>query len=528
MVGIQQDEALLLSLGYLIYLVLFFGAWLTGMMFLISDVLANGAAPLLASVGLSLPSLVPPLGTLLFLAWSTYAIYKATLRSPLIFSKEDAVLLCQTPADRRFVSFIWLVEAWMRQLLILGLLASTVGFSLYEMAAEEGAVLIRAALLAAAALKPLIILIPLHLGLLALAWMVGVYRLRKGGKHASAMRGVRTMVLAFAVLLSSATFIRLFFPGVSVPLSPLASAFFLPIRTAYFGRNRLLGLIAELGLTASSLAVLWWFSEALNLSRAAQETHDLHARRTAILFGHYELAQQMRRRKRLGPAHPQNRLPIYPGAWSLSWKHLVQSQRKSLLAPALSWASIFLLTLAVIAAGAFIEDIVYLLPLVFYWVVAIGQKTSIRLKKDLSRWWLLQSLPITGHRLLLHELLPPVTLTTLLTWAACWMTGRLGVPLPPLLVFSTPVVIAGIALANAIDVLGQKDPTLLLEGRTPDTGMVGLLLSFASLTVPAAIYVLSNALSLLSLFSVSIVLLLGGGMLAVMFRFAGRQFKQLG
>lgn len=528
MVGIQREENLLASLVYLIYLTLIFGAWLAGMMFLASDVLVNGAAPLLASTGLSLPDLVPPLGALLFLAWSAYTIYKATLRSPLIFSKIDAALLCQTPADRRIVALVWLAETWIRQLVILCVSASTVGFALYELAAGEEDTLIRAVPLAAAALKPLIILIPLHLGLIALVWIVGVYRLRKGGKHSSAMQAVRAIVLVFAVFLLSATATHLFFPGVSVPLAPLASAFSLPIKTAYFGGNGWLGLSAALGLAACSLAVLWWISDTLNLSRAAQETHDLHTRRTAYLFGRSELLRQMRRRKRLGAAHPQSRIPIYPGTWSLTWKHLVQSQRTSLLASAWSWVSLFLLTIAVIAAGAFIEDWAYLLPPIFYWMMAIGQKTSAGLKKDVGRWWLLQSLPFPSHRILLHELLPSITFTTLLTWMALWVCSGLGIHTQPIIVYTLPVVIAGIALSHVFDMLHQAETTALLKGRALDAGLIGLMLSLFWAAVPAAIHAAVKSLNLLPVVGVFAVFLLGVPFIVLLFRLLERQFMQIG
>lgn len=528
MVGIQREESLLLSIGYLLYLLLFFTAWLAGMMFLASDILVNGAAPLLASLGIALPDFIPPVGTFLFIIWIAYSIHKATLRSPLIFSKDDAALLCQTPADRRFVTLVWLLGAWVQRALMVSVASSTAGFALYELAAGEEEPLIRIGPLAAAALKPLIIMIPLHLGLFALVWMVGVYRLRRGGKKIKVMRLIRILTLLTTLVLSAVLLGGIFSPVRFTPLKPFLAALTLPLETAYHGGNWGWGLGVPMGLAFAALVGLWRISDAVNLSRAAQETHRIHTRRTAFMLGNFERIHQMQERERLGASQKPSKIPLFSGSWSLSWKHTVQSRRAQFIPSLWSWVGIGLLTVTVMAAGALVEDAAYLLPLIFYWAVAVGQKTSARLKDDLGNWWLLQSLPFPASQTILHGLLPPIMMTVILTWTALWASGRLGLFIPPLFVLSAPMVVTGIALSHALDMLRRADPPPLLEGRAPEAGPVGLLLSLLWVAIPATVHAVITSLNMFPLASAFAVYLVGLPAIILLFRLLERRFVQIG
>jgi hypothetical protein len=122
-----------LTLAYLLYVFAFFSVWTLAVMFLISDLLANTLSPFLASLGIAFADIVPIIGVLSLALWSLYSIYKATSRSPLVFSEDDAHLLCQTPAARRFVTLTWLFSEWPSSVLLFLAAAATVGFALLEL-----------------------------------------------------------------------------------------------------------------------------------------------------------------------------------------------------------------------------------------------------------------------------------------------------------------------------------------------------------------------------------------------------------
>ena len=106
-VGYNCHDRSALTGVYLFYLVAFFSVWTLVVIFFVSDLMANTLSPFLASQGIAFTDIVPTIGTLLLFLWSLFSIHKATNRSPIVFSEDDAHLLCQTPADRRFVTLTW-------------------------------------------------------------------------------------------------------------------------------------------------------------------------------------------------------------------------------------------------------------------------------------------------------------------------------------------------------------------------------------------------------------------------------------
>jgi hypothetical protein len=83
---------------YLVYLVIFFSLWGFSILALLADV---GIWILSSFSGL------PPIQAAIFILAAGMLFdallrgYKACRRSPFIFSEEDALLICQTPVDRR-------------------------------------------------------------------------------------------------------------------------------------------------------------------------------------------------------------------------------------------------------------------------------------------------------------------------------------------------------------------------------------------------------------------------------------------
>jgi len=438
LVGYDSRDRSALAYIYLLYLIVFFSAWFLIVMFLLSDILANTIAPFLAYQGIAFAGLVPNIGTLLFVLWCLYLIYKATIRSPLIFSKEDAYLLCQTPADRRFITLIWLFGAWLSKILFISGAAIVIGFALLELDVNHGIRMLTLGNLAVAALKPLGIIIPIHLGLFAVAWIIGVYRLKGDTKRSVIMRSIRVLASimggSFFIISIGSILNYSFF----TPFQPFLELLSFPLVSAFLGDSWWLGLVVSIGLMIICLTVLWQISDKVNLSRAAQETHHFQAQRVAFMLGNFDRINEMNDRKRLGSMHVPSKIPAISGAWMLTWKDIIHSLRTLTILRIWSWLYILLLMFSMIVVGVLLKNGTFLFPLIFSWTMNISKKTTSRFRKDLGNWWLLHSLPLPPRRIILHGIVPSVSVTIFLTWFALWISSNLGLSINPIIVISVP------------------------------------------------------------------------------------------
>jgi len=241
---------------YLLYLITFFSTWALAIMFLISDFMANTLSPFLASHGMTFTDIVPTISMLLLILWSLYSIYEATNRSPLIFSEDDAHLLCQTPVNRRFVTLAWFFGKWPSSALLILATTATVGFAFLELEINNGIKIMSAGHLAIAALKPLSIIIPLHLGLFALVWVVGIYRLQQNITRIKIMRSLRILASILAVTLFGVTLGSIFFPSFFIFFQPLLSFLTFLLDAAFLEGISRLNLAVSVGLMSISLTFI--------------------------------------------------------------------------------------------------------------------------------------------------------------------------------------------------------------------------------------------------------------------------------
>jgi hypothetical protein len=371
--------------------------------------------------------------------------------------------------------------------------------------------------LTVAALKPLIIIIPLHLGLFAVAWVVGVYRLQRDVKRIKIMRTLRILAVILAVTLFVAALGRILFPSYFATFQPLLSLLTFPLDTAFLGGNWGLGIAVSIGLMAGSLAVLWQISDNLNLSRAAQETHHFQARRVAFRIGDHDRIRELKDRERLGSMHVTSRIPTFPGSWMMTWKDVLQSLRTLAISRLWSWLVILLLTFSGIVAWVMLED-----------SLLVGQQTSARFKKDLGNWWLVNSLPLSARRIIIHDVIRPVLAGIAITWIAMWMSSLLGLSISPIVVGSVPFVVVGISFSTVFDMLRQADVGMLLVGRPPDFGLVGLAISMFCIAIPSAIYILTENYSLSPMVGMLAIFLAGISLAALLLRLSERQFRLVG
>jgi hypothetical protein len=366
--GYDSRDRSLLSRIYLLYLIVFFCAWTLSLMFFASNLLVTVVSPFLQSQDLTMAGIAVALGTYILFAWSLISIYKATYRSPLVFSEDDSYLVCQTPANRRAVVLSWLIGEWLRSswpVLVWGI---TLGFALLELDIRIGAGLLSVGSIAIAGIKPLGILVPLHLALFCLVWAVGVYRLQREFEHKSAISAVRGTAAMLAILM----LIGIFDALLALPVNNALHTFFwyvsFPINAAFGGGSWVQGLVVSIFLMIFSVALLLRASENTNLSRAAQETRALYAQRLAFRTGDFESRQELLNRDRLGTGHRSRRIPALPGAWAILWKELVQSLSLFTFMRIWSWVSVLLLSLAMFLAHGSPMGVV----LAIYWTILVG------------------------------------------------------------------------------------------------------------------------------------------------------------
>ena len=513
---------------YLLYLIAFLSTWALAVMFLISNVMANTLSPFLASQGMTFTDIVLTISMLLLILWSLCSTYKATNRSPLIFSEDDAHLLCQTPVNRRFVTLAWFFVKWPSSSLLFMAIAATVGFAFLELEINNGIKILSAGHLAIAALKPLSIIIPLHLGLFAVVWVVGIYRLQQNITRIKIMRSLRILALILAATLFVVTLGSIFFPSFFIIFQPLLSFLTFLLDAAFLEGISRLSLAVSVGLMSISLTLLWKISGSLNLSRAAQETHHSQAQRVAFKIGDFDRINEIRDRERLGAMHVPTSIPSFPGGWIMTWKDIVQSLRTLTISRLWSWLGILFLTISGTVAGVILKDSDSLFILIVYWTLIVGQKVSVRFKKDLGKWWLVHSLPLSARRIIVHDVVRPVLVTIALTWTALWMSSLLGLSISPIVVCSVPFTVVGISFSVVFDMLRQANVSMLLVERTPGIGLVGLIFSIFFIAIPTVIYLIIEHYLLSPVAGILVIILVSVFLAISLLRLSERQFRRIG
>jgi hypothetical protein len=459
---------------YLVYVILFFIIWIFATL------------TLLASAGKSLLELLPlggPLssaivvGLLGLSAFTLVQINIAARRSPFVFSEADAHLLCLTPLDRRPVAVAWLLKDWLLSAILVWSGAVVLGYALLEAQTPGDLTAADLPRYFLAGVRMLLVAIPLHLGLHSLAWSVGALRLH--GKRR--IPWLRWMALLVSIGLAGAWLLSGLSSGNFLPACLGLLTF--PIR-AGLGE---VGFLPGLGLAglwmALGMACLWRVASEMSLTRAAQETQGMEVMKTAMFMGASDLAQEMKQRQRLGAGRRPNRFLFGQGIWSLVFRNLVQVLRKWSISQLVPWVMILSLSMGILLfpeweARAF---------MVLFWILAVGQRAVVPLRKDLSRWWLMNQLPFRLESMVAGDLALPLVGTGLLCWLGLIGAGMLEAALPAYIWLGFLPITIGIALSAVVDVLRQCQSSQLLAGNIPDltflTVVMGILLVGVSLGI---------------------------------------------
>ena len=451
---------------YTLYALLFFALWI----FMVLILLADTAGGLLLLLPYPTPQTAAvAVGIVSLLAALMLSLWRASRRSPFVFDEVDAQLLCQTPLSRQLVALAWFVEAWLWRALGVWAAATVLGYALEE-------ALYPGELTAAdlprylwSGLRVVLVALLIYLFLEALVWAVGAWRLR-GDQTRPELRwlvpGVGLVLAAGFVLLRQALPLDLW------PFSWM-------LRAGLGGAALPAALGAAAVLAGLGLLALWRAARGMSLARAAQETNGREVPPGTLLAAP-ELAPGMEG-ARSGRA--PSRLPVMIGLKAVTRRSLVQSTRRVPVGQVLAWLILVGLVVGLLRVTGWGAQI----WLVGLWLLFTAQVAAGALRRDLSRWWLLRSLPFDSDDLLLANLALPV--------AGVWLLGlvgllALGLPSVPYvavfsLVYFTGAV--GAALGGAVDVLRQSKTQRLLTGYVPGLTIIGFLLGALTVVLPGGL-----------------------------------------
>ena len=506
--GYDRNDRSLTHKIYLIYAAVFYTLWAFAVLSLLAGVTAQfledigklGAHP--EGIPISMPDLAVGISTLGLLAWFILAAYRASRRSPIIFSEEDAYLICQTPADRRAVALAWLAGQWPPAAAPIWAIAVTLGFSLVEASSQgnlNGADIPRYVL---AGFRSLSIVLFLQLGMVAIVWALGILRLQKDNVRPQ----LYLLPLVAAALLAFAWFSigwRGFIPAIEPTWALILLPVQIPLQAGYGLSNWGPGMLISLGWTIAGLLILTWAAAEINLSRAAQESRGLPARGLSVLSEPTRRTQPAGKGKIQGAEH-------LPSPWfkrldwqarksvqSLVLKDLVQSSRLRWLTRLGRWIGLYLIGLAVVVIPSLpgSDWTVGALALV-YWALMIAQQSTFRLKDDLAKWLLFRQLPLSARQLFSGDLIIAWARAVLIAWASLATAALLELAGLPLLFGANWTEFLGLALlaafmigciglVGALDMLRQAKSALLLAGQSPQVGMLSLFLGGAIALVAA-------------------------------------------
>jgi hypothetical protein len=472
--GYKRGDRSLNESIYRIYLVLFFTGWGFMVFSLVSSILYDGLASLVDEAAVPLAAVNA--GVFGLLIWLIYDLWRFSRQSPLVFSEDDQYLICLTPVSRSAVGMAWMIGDWILSVPFFWAAGVILSFTVLEGAVQGMELIDMLPYYLGAGLRATSIILPLHFGLMALTYALGCLRLQRDQIRQHLLVAMRSLALFTVLALAFTFFTRGFLNWTGLPWSILLYPLILPVKAALLAAPWWSGSVLALAVAAGGAYLLWRAGQHVNLSRAAQETVQKETLQTALMLGQSEVVDEIQRRQTLGIDHRPSLTGARPGWRMLLWKDQLQARRYFRYQSVLHWLSLFgLASAAVIIPSLIVQAFVLLLL-----ADNLSRLLTIRLRADLSRWWLLRSLPFSSGNLLLAELALPALLATLLGWLAVGLAAVLGgFKVPPLILVPFLVFVAG--FAGAADVARRSKTADLMVGSAATVSEMGVLQAFACL-----------------------------------------------
>jgi hypothetical protein len=177
---------------------------------------------------------------------------------------------------------------------------------------------------------------------------------------------------------------------------------------------------------------------------------------------------------------------------AMLWKNQLQARRLFHLPVIFSWMLVFAAALAL----GFLPDWGARICAVVGWVLLMGQRTTTRLRRDLSIWWLVRQVPVSSEQFILLEVAGPVLPVVLLSVVALGFGQGLSTDARLLAVLLIPGVAVCTALGAAGDILRQATASLLLAGTPPSESALGALIGLLGILLPVASVYLMQAVGI--------------------------------
>jgi hypothetical protein len=515
LIGYNRRTRSFSSRIYLVYVIIFFSLWIFMVLTLLADFgrqvleALSGVPPLAAAVAL---------GEIVLVIYFLIELYLATRRSPFVFSEADSHLLCLSPVDRRYAAILWLLGAWLERGLFLWPGAVVLGYALLEAQLARELTVADLPLYLLAGWRMLVVAVLLHLAAQSLAWSAGAWRLQ--GKRDLPM--LRWAAPLLALLLVAGWLLTGPRGGVVAQIGYWAAV--LPLEAGLGAASLPAGLGLALVWAFLGMAVLWSSSREMSLARASQETRGHEAMQAAVLTGAFDLRRELAQRQRLGTGRRPSRLPARAGQGALVWRNAVQGGRSLSLGQAIAWVSLIGLSLGVVLVTEWGARAWF----VVLWLIFAGQRTTLSLRKDLSRWWLLRQLPYPSENLVLSDMILPLTGIGLVGLGILIASLFLDIPVPPLISWLFLPGVVGVALASAVDILLQCRAERLLAGNVPGLTLRAVLLGALVLGLPGGLAWLALARWGLPLWSgILAMLAVSVGLDYALYRLAGSSLRRI-
>ena len=480
LIGYDPHDHSLRHRIYLIYASVFMSIWAFAMLSLAT----GGTATMLTALGTgSVNQIAAQISLLIFVIWFIYQLWQVSRRSPFIFSEEDAYLICRTPVKRNIVALNWFLGDWFSQAWPFWAIGMVFGSALVESQLGEKISSSDVFQYVISGFRALSVFFLLQVGLLALLWALGALRLQ-GNRE---WRWLPRLVLIGFLLTMGFLVCSIKVPELIKLSASVWQALFwplhYPLQAAFSLHPWINGMLVALGIAIVGLVALAIASKDLNLSRAAQESTQREKLQTAQRYGMVDLVREIKQRNRLGIGRDPTRLPARPGLWVLPWKDILQSRYEIGLGQIWNWLGLLAICIGVLLSPDFASRIL----IFFFWLIAMGQHTTSRLRADLTNWWLLRSMPFHAKRLLLGELAIPWSLTVAMGWLAIILGGEgLGTSRLSMILLIPPVCLI-LSLISAYDVLRQSNTGMLLNGNVPGISWLAILGGMLCLALPAGI-----------------------------------------
>jgi hypothetical protein len=489
---------------YLIYLVVFFSIWGLMVVALLSSVVAQY---LFVKDSASFYLQAGSINLLIFLIWFAATAYTYLSHSPMLFSEEDALQICQTPLNRHVITSVEFLFDWPFKLvpfLFVGTVLSLSALDANLIGSFDKSMFGKYFW---SFVRVVIVLTPFHFSLYCILWATGLARLQGKQRFAVPILIGASGLSAIGIFSSLAPMQTTIRDLINISfLWPIA----FPVMAAFGAKNWLLGTMLSLLYSALSFFLLNKVGKTLNLADVNQASIYDRKRLLLLQAGHTHASIELAKQRYLGEERQPTTFTKKGGIALLIQKDFIQAFRYMTAQDLLGWLFIPLLFYFLIQ---FANQTTLWLILV-YLIPAIAQKAIMRVSDDLKCWWMFHSLPLEPETILIGNLTGSYLLILFLLSISFWLNVLIN-NTPWIFSFFIPLAVAIIFLIAVVDMARQLNRESLLNGVVTGISGLSVMMGLFCLVVIFGVYWLTKTWILLAILS---TLLISGLILVVLWK----------